>query len=61
MDIKKLLEVEEITISLGRELNKKAVMFKDDIANMKNLTKILENILVIQGRVAKKIKRKTGE
>ena len=54
MNLKKIEEVEKIIINLGRELNQKAVMFKDDIANMKNLHKILENILVIEKRLKKR-------
>ena len=54
MKLEKLEEAENIVIDLGRELNQKAVMFKDDIANMKNLHKILENILVIEKRLKAK-------
>jgi len=53
MDIDKILQAENIIISLGRELNKKEVLSSDDNKNMKNLEKILNNLLVIQKRLNK--------
>ncbi len=53
IDIPKIKEIEKLLIQVGRELAQKAVMFKDDIDNMKNIEKCLTNILTIQKREAK--------
>ena len=54
----KILKIEKLLIEAGREMNSKAVMFKDDIQNVKNIQNCLENLLVIQKRLATKPTKK---
>ncbi len=53
IDIDKVKTIEKLIIQVGRELTSKAVMFKDDVDNVKNLEKCLANILTIQKREMK--------
>jgi len=47
MNLKKLEHIEKLIIEEGRALSNKAVMFKDDVANMKNMTQALTQIEII--------------
>jgi len=52
--IKEAQDIELLLILMGRKLSSKAVMFKDDVANMKNIEKALTNVMTIIKREADK-------